>query len=85
MDNGNLGYFMVRNNFHRTMKKIRCKYTEDDRGVITLHPTKNQIIRTKRVLCPMKDCTCSDAMGCRGIQDAPEGKYVINDLDAYWS
>lgn len=47
------------NDFHRTEVDLRPRNWE-------LSP--RQVARARKALCGIKDCTCGDAVGARGVQ-----------------
>ena len=51
---------ILKNDFHNSEVKLNVK-----NGVIT----KDQVKRSKTVLCGMLGCSCSDDLGMRGPQD----------------
>ena len=50
----------LRNNFHGTEVNLRPRNGKLTRG---------QVNTSKKILCGIKGCSCSDDLGCRGPQD----------------
>ena len=64
----------LKNDFHNTSVDLNCKvlHRSDDTGVA--YPTPSQLQRSRRKLCGIRDCFCSDDAGTRGRQQLPNGK-----------
>ena len=56
------------NNFHNTSVNVRAEGIQHIWSEIEISLTKNQIKRTKKALCGVAGCTCSNAAGIRGNQ-----------------
>ena len=71
------------NDFHGTTVRLRCETLSHIYGEVTIYPTPRQIQRTKRTLCPCRDCTCSGDAGNRGRQ-SHNGKRLIVDTSSLY-
>lgn len=71
----------IRNDFHHTSCVVRCQVLLHHPTEATIRPTKSQLKRSKRLLCGIVGCTCSNDAGARGPQTY-NGKRLIVDMSA---
>jgi hypothetical protein len=69
------------NDFHNSAVVLRCEVLQHIHNELTIYPTVYQIKRTKRKLCGIAGCTCSNDIGIRGKQHH-NGKPLIVDRSA---
>ena len=69
----------LRNDFHNTSVVLRCETLSHMFGEVTIRPTVSQIRKSKKSLCGIAGCTCSNDCGIRGPQNH-NGKRLVVDL-----
>ena len=62
--------FTLRNDFHNTSVNVRCQGIQYTPYEIEITLSESQKKRTKKALCGVQGCTCSDETGMRGEQDS---------------
>jgi len=66
----------LKNDFHDREVQINAKAIDGQDGSYTIILTPRQAQRTKRILCGIETCACSNNAGTRGAQEAPAGKKI---------
>jgi hypothetical protein len=69
------------NDFHNSSVVLRCEVLQHIHNELTIYPTVHQIKRSKRKLCGIPGCTCSNDCGIRGKQQH-NGKPLVVDISA---
>jgi len=66
----------LKNDFHNREVQVNAHASCGQDGDFTVILTKRQAQRTKKLLCGIPTCACSDEAGTRGLQHSPPGKKI---------